>query len=261
MQERKAIALAAYRQQQQQMQRLADNGGAGASPLAENGRANAHAAHEWHSRASQRTRRRRDRKERRPAVRLGGGMVGGVPPLPGTPSPAMGSPAGLVALALTQGMSPTTSGSSSSSGRTPSAPVNGDTAPSGSGAASSTDLPPLPTNVQLNPRARAYPGAVRGRDPRGPGVDGGGPRVRGALPRDGRAREGGARGGARGMRARWWECDAQVEAAVAARRRKEMLDRVYPHVPGSREGGRKKVRRREGLKVTGKLKPGEANRA
>ncbi|KAH8112333.1 hypothetical protein DFH11DRAFT_484764 [Phellopilus nigrolimitatus] len=67
--------------------------------------------------------------------------------------------------------------------------------------------------------------------------------------------------GPAGTRARWWERDAQVEAAVAARRRKEKFDLVYPHVPGSREGGRKKMRRREGLKVPGKLKPGEANRA
>lgn len=37
----------------------------------------------------------------------------------------------------------------------------------------------------------------------------------------------------------WWVCNAQVEAAVAARNLKEKLDLVYPHVPGSREGGEK----------------------
>ncbi|KAH8115531.1 hypothetical protein DFH11DRAFT_1876747 [Phellopilus nigrolimitatus] len=80
-------------------------------------------------------------------------------------------------------------GPSSSSGPTPSVPVNGTTAPSGIGAASATDLPPLPANVQLKPSVAC----ARARDPGGPGVDDGGPRVRVALPRDGRAREGGAR--------------------------------------------------------------------
>ncbi|KAH8109744.1 hypothetical protein DFH11DRAFT_1810577 [Phellopilus nigrolimitatus] len=101
-------------------------------------------------------------------------------------------------------------------------------APNGSGAASATGLPPLPANAQLSPSvthvsavpladARTHPGRVHGQDHGSSGVDGGGPRTC------------------------WWVCNAQVEAAVAARNLKEKLD----------------LR----LKVPGKLKPGEAKRA
>ncbi|KAH8118852.1 hypothetical protein DFH11DRAFT_1686888 [Phellopilus nigrolimitatus] len=177
----------------------------GQSPLAESGRTNGHAAHERHARASHRARRLRDGKEQRPAVQFGKGMTdvgGGVPPLlPGTPAllnPAAGSPAGLAVPAHIQGILPTTSLSSSRNSPTPSTPMNSAAAPSGSGAASTTGLPPLPANVQVNPSvtcmsavplAQAHPGAVRRQDPGGPGVDGAGPHIRGTLPRDGQYKE------------------------------------------------------------------------
>ncbi|KAH8104905.1 hypothetical protein DFH11DRAFT_1550718 [Phellopilus nigrolimitatus] len=137
--------------------------------------------------------------------------------------------------------------------------------PSGSGVVSSTGLPPLPTNVQLSPSVtRAY--ACITELSAGEITE-----VQGWMAADctyetcfhGMAVHAKAElaAGPAGIRARCWERDAQAEAEVAARRQKEKLDLVYPHVPGSREGGRKKARRREGLKVPGKLKPDEAKHA
>ncbi|KAH8110517.1 hypothetical protein DFH11DRAFT_1880571 [Phellopilus nigrolimitatus] len=176
-----------------------------------------------------------------PAVRFGGGMTdvgGGVPP-------------------LLPGVLPTTSLSSSSISPTLSAPVNSATAPSGSSAASTTGLPPLPANVQVNPR---IPELSAGEIPE----------IQEWMVPD-RAYEARFRGMARcakaelaaepaSMRARWWENNVLVEAGVAVRRRKEKFDLVHPHVPGSCEGGSKKARSRERLKVPGKLKLGEAKR-
>ncbi|KAH8107370.1 hypothetical protein DFH11DRAFT_1882315 [Phellopilus nigrolimitatus] len=180
------------------------------------------------------------------SVPLSGGGV--LPLLPGTPvplSPAAGSPAGLAVPAHIQGMLSTTSLWSSNNSLTPSAPVNSATAPSGSGAASTTGLPPLPANVQVNPR---IPELSAGKIPE----------VQEWMVPD-RAYEARFRGMARcakaelaagpaSMRARWWEIDVLVEAGVAARRRKEKFDLVHPHVPGSCEGDSKNVRSREKLK-------------
>ena len=71
-------------------------------------------------------------------------------------------------------------------------------------------------------------------------------------------------GGPCGAHVRWWERDAVVEAAVARVRRKEKFALEYPHQAPSTGGhrdARRRGKRREGLRIPGKLKPAEANRA
>lgn len=62
-------------------------------------------------------------------------------------------------------------------------------------------------------------------------------------------------------RPKWWERDPETEAKVAERRKKEKFALEYPHGHSSKEGSSKRRgKRREGLKIPGRLKITDANR-
>lgn len=133
-------------------------------------------------------------------------------------------------------------------------------------------LPPLPANVQLNPnvtRVSIIP--LAGSDKVIPTltseeieeIQGWQARDKEYEPihRKMRERMGEeVRAGPTG-KANWWEKDAQVAAGMMSRRPREPFDVKYPRPKKERDGrDRRKVGRREGLKLPRILKPEEADR-
>ena len=65
--------------------------------------------------------------------------------------------------------------------------------------------------------------------------------------------------GAVSARSKWWERDQEMEAGVAERRKKEKFALEYPHTQ-KESMSRRRGKRREGLKIPGRLKINDANR-
>lgn len=206
------------------------------------------------------------------------------PPRPGTagsvpPTPAASMPNGMPPIAAN--VLPNTP--ARTGGATPVVQAAGGTgvAPAVNGAASSNQysLPPLPASVQLNPAVTkvtpvplaqsgalipplaveeienikkwkaadlAYEANFRAMKERAKQE-----LIRLGVP-----------AGTVAVRPKWWERDPETEAMIAERRKKEKFAIEYPHGLATKEGSSKRrLKRREGLKIPGRLKPTDANRS
>lgn len=204
------------------------------------------------------------------------------PPRPGTagsvpPTPAASMPSGMPPIAANAlPNTPARTG-----GATPVVHAAGGTgvAPAVNGAASSNQysLPPLPASVQLNPsvtKVTPVPLAQSGtlipplateeieNIKKWKAVDLAYEANFRAMKE--RAKQElirlGVPAGTVVVRPKWWERDPETEAMIAERRKKEKFALEYPYA--TREGSSKRrAKRREGLKIPGRLKPADANRA